>query len=253
MPKIDIDYSNTIIYKIFCKDPEIKDIYIGHTTNFVQRKYAHKQSCNNVKSPCYNLKLYKTIRENGNWSNWDMSIVQFYNCKDHLEARQKEQEHFVTLNATLNSIEPLSYNKKNTSFNESHNENLVVDTNSIITNISNNEFICKICNFKCFKKGDWNRHNLSLKHIKNEQHNINIHNNNNNNNNSGHICICGKKYSYRQGLSVHKKKCVGFELSSEKNNNDLIKTLIKDNNEIKIMILDTFKLIQANNNSINNM
>ena len=251
MPKIDIDYSNTIIYKIFCKNPEIKDIYIGHTTNFVQRKYAHKQACNNSKSPCYNLKLYKTIRENGNWSNWDMSIVQFYNCKDHLEARQKEQEHFVTLNATLNSIEPLSHNQKNMSFNDTNNENPVICANIIATNISNNEFMCKMCNFKCLKKGDWNRHNLTVKHvnhIKNEQNNINIHNNN-----PGHICICGKKYSYRQGLSVHKKKCFIFKQSSEKGNNDFIKTLIKDNTELKTMILDAFKLIKANNNSINNI
>jgi hypothetical protein len=43
------------------------------------------------------------------------------------------------------------------------------------------------------------------------------------------------------------------KLYSEKNSNDLIKTLIKDNNEIKTMILDTFKLIQANNNSTNNI
>ena len=32
MPKDSIDYSNTIIYKIYCKNPEIKDIYVGHTT-----------------------------------------------------------------------------------------------------------------------------------------------------------------------------------------------------------------------------
>ena len=102
MPKVEIDYSNTIIYKIICKDPLITDAYVGHTTNFVQRKYAHKQACNNIKSLCYNLKLYKTIRENGNWCNWEMTIVNFYNCKDHLEARQKEQEYFISLNATLN-------------------------------------------------------------------------------------------------------------------------------------------------------
>ena len=49
MPKTEIDYSNTIIYKIVCKDQNIKDIYVGHTTNFVQRKHAHKQNCNNNK------------------------------------------------------------------------------------------------------------------------------------------------------------------------------------------------------------
>jgi len=33
MPKVEIDYSQTIIYKICCKDPNITDIYIGHTSN----------------------------------------------------------------------------------------------------------------------------------------------------------------------------------------------------------------------------
>ena len=37
MQKVEIDYSNTIIYKIVCKDPLIKDVYVGHTTNFVQQ------------------------------------------------------------------------------------------------------------------------------------------------------------------------------------------------------------------------
>ena len=40
MPKISIDYSNCSIYKI----EHIKDetlIYVGHTTNFKQRKAQH--------------------------------------------------------------------------------------------------------------------------------------------------------------------------------------------------------------------
>ena len=57
MPKNEIDYYNYIIYKIVCKDSNIKDIYVGHTTNFVQRKYAHKQGCINPKSMNYNCKL----------------------------------------------------------------------------------------------------------------------------------------------------------------------------------------------------
>ena len=49
MPKVEIDYSNTIFYKIFCKNPEIIDLYVGHTTNFVQRKHGHKQNCINTR------------------------------------------------------------------------------------------------------------------------------------------------------------------------------------------------------------
>jgi hypothetical protein len=36
-----------------------------------------------------------------------MEIVQIFNCNDHYEARIKEQEYFVLLNATLNSIETM--------------------------------------------------------------------------------------------------------------------------------------------------
>ena len=38
MPKQDIDYSNTIFYKISCKDENIKELYIGHTTNYCSMK-----------------------------------------------------------------------------------------------------------------------------------------------------------------------------------------------------------------------
>ena len=74
MPKIDIDYSNTIIYKITCNDESISDVYVGHTTNFVQRKHAHKISCTNIKSPNYKCRLYNVIRNNGGWDNWKMEI-----------------------------------------------------------------------------------------------------------------------------------------------------------------------------------
>ena len=108
MPKTDIDYSNTIIYKITCKDPTVNHVYVGHTTNFVQRKYAHKQNCINTKSPNYKFKLYEVIRNHNGWDNWNMEIVNFFNCKDLYEARQKEQEYFILFKATLNSNEPLA-------------------------------------------------------------------------------------------------------------------------------------------------
>ena len=67
MPKVKMDYSNTIIYKIFCKDTSIKEAYIGHTTNFVKRKSQHKAIC---KKAFPNNKLYCYIRQYGGWDNW---------------------------------------------------------------------------------------------------------------------------------------------------------------------------------------
>lgn len=104
MPKNAIDYSKTIIYKICCKDESIKDVYVGHTTNFQKRKYNHKM-CSHKK--CDKVKLYKTINDNGGWDNWDMVEVAVYNCGDATEARIKEQYHKKELNATLNTIEVL--------------------------------------------------------------------------------------------------------------------------------------------------
>jgi hypothetical protein len=42
MPKTTIDYSKIVIYKIVCYDLNVKDIYIGSTTDFTQRKCSHK-------------------------------------------------------------------------------------------------------------------------------------------------------------------------------------------------------------------
>ena len=55
MPKTPIDYSRTIIYKLVHKDDlDDKDIYVGHSTNFKQRKADHKKSVLNPKRcSCY--------------------------------------------------------------------------------------------------------------------------------------------------------------------------------------------------------
>ena len=49
MPRVKINYDNTHFYKIVSKDLNITDIYIGHTTNFLERKSKHKTTCNNQK------------------------------------------------------------------------------------------------------------------------------------------------------------------------------------------------------------
>ena len=47
MPRTPMNYENNIIYKIVCKDVEVKDVYVGHTTHFIERKSRHKSCCNN--------------------------------------------------------------------------------------------------------------------------------------------------------------------------------------------------------------
>jgi len=153
MPKVDIDYSNTLFYKIYCKDTSVSDVYIGHTTNFVQRKSGHKQSCNNSKAANHDCKLYKFIRDNGGWDNWHMDIIVYHECNDHYEARKKEQEFFILHNATLNSIEPMPRPKPP----REH----VNDLNPI-----KSMHTCDVCKFSCFNTLDvFTQHLSRNKHI----------------------------------------------------------------------------------------
>lgn len=169
MSNPDKDYSNTIVYKITCKDPSIQDVYVGHTVNFVQRKKAHRRACMNSKYPNHNCKVYKVMRNNGGWDNWNMDIVAFYKCNDLDEARQKEQEHFVALNATMNSVEPFPSKHVNriihvnplTVNNPTYNENLLIST----FNQSNCRYKCENCYFITSNKKDYRRHMLSRKHL----------------------------------------------------------------------------------------
>jgi hypothetical protein len=237
----EIDYSNTIIYKITCKDAGVQELYVGHTTNFVQRKQAHKYSCMNPKSTNHTCKLYAIIREHGGWKNWIMEIIHFFNCNNLCEARTKEQEYFILLNATLNSIEPMPSGKPLAK----HKEPVKLLPDVIEpTNVAY-KFYCINCNYGTCKKSNYDMHNLSAKHSKNKKIKPNTI--------SRYVCdFCDKTYNDRAGLWRHKKKC--DNINSEKTSNtihdasnncvidkELVMLLIKENSELKNMILEEHK------------
>lgn len=107
MPRVAVNYQNTIIYKIVCKDISITDCYVGSTTNFTKRKYAHHHSCNNEKGKAYHYNVYSFMRANGGWENWDMIEIEKYPCNDLNEALKRERHWIETLKATLNIVKPL--------------------------------------------------------------------------------------------------------------------------------------------------
>ena len=61
MPKNNIKYENTIIYKICCNDLSIKDIYLSHTTEFIRRKAQHKRESLKENNTKYNLPIYEKL------------------------------------------------------------------------------------------------------------------------------------------------------------------------------------------------
>ena len=106
MPRLPINYSNTIIYKLVCNDINITDIYVGHTTDFIRRKANHKCSCNNENNKKYNYYVYQFIRNNGGFENWSMIEIEKYSCNDAHEATARERHWLETLGATLNILIP---------------------------------------------------------------------------------------------------------------------------------------------------
>jgi len=101
-----VNYNNSIIYKLCCKDVTITDIYVGSTTNFIQRKRAHKNSCFNENNKKYNFNVYRFIREHGGWCNWSMVQIENYNCENKRELETRERYWFEELKAKLNSKFP---------------------------------------------------------------------------------------------------------------------------------------------------
>jgi hypothetical protein len=66
-------------------------------------------------------------------------------------------------------------------------------------------------------------------------------------------CACGTKYNSRTSLWRHKKQCINEDNKSNEIPTDkhLIMLLIKENSELKNMVLDVCQKIQPNNNIIN--
>jgi len=103
MPKKEVNYANTEMYKIIPLDDNLNYCYVGHTTNFKQRKNSHKSNCNNVNDRLYNIKLYKIIRENGGWNAFKMVFIEKYPCSNRREAEAREEELIKNLSKNMNS------------------------------------------------------------------------------------------------------------------------------------------------------
>ena len=98
MPRLPIDHSKTVMYKLMCKNPQITPIYIGKTTNFPLRKSQHKRA-----SKTDERYVYSFIRDNGGFNNWDMVLIEEYPCKNKCEGQRREMELIVENGARLNA------------------------------------------------------------------------------------------------------------------------------------------------------
>jgi predicted GIY-YIG superfamily endonuclease len=102
------DFTKTVIYIIYCKDPDITDCYVGSTTDFYHRKASHISCCCNSKVASYDDDKYEFIRKHGGIKNWNIEIIEHYPCKSKKQAFDREDYWIHLLNTTLNDIEPIN-------------------------------------------------------------------------------------------------------------------------------------------------
>ena len=165
-------YNNGTIYKLCCKDPTIKDIYVGSTCAFRRRKNAHKTDCTNENSKKYNLNVYQFIRDHGGWDNWDMIEIKQFNCETKRELETEERAVLEMLGGTLNSITPCRGRKERSTIWRKKNKELVNERKKAWREANKeqiNEKQREKVNCGCggaFSKVNKLRHFKSLKHQK---------------------------------------------------------------------------------------
>jgi hypothetical protein len=102
----------------------------------------------------------------------------------------------------------------------------------------NKLFTCKKCDYCTCKLNEWNRHVLTMKHLKADadlqelygiQETIVNY----------FSCSCGKIYKHRQSLHKHKKECIEKqETNKNEISNEVVVELIKENKELRQMLLE---------------
>jgi hypothetical protein len=126
------------------------------------------------------------------------------------------------------------------------------DVNTFYAKNTQGKYVCEKCDFSCCKQSDMMRHLSTRKH--NQQH----ENQHNQRKNYAKITpddklakiyscsICSKTFKERSGLWRHSKKCMGKDDNftddntvTDNKNKELIMLLMKENNELKQMMLET--------------
>ena len=169
MPKKAInDY---IFYKIVCLDNSVDLCYVGSTADINKRRNVHKSDCNNENSKAYNSKIYKTIRENGGWTNFKMVQIGKRENLTLREAEQIEEDYRRELKANMNSQrcflteqQKIEYSKNHYDKNVDYYKNYYVENKNKIIKKALEKVNCECGLLVC--NGSLIRHKKTQKHIK---------------------------------------------------------------------------------------
>ena len=149
------------IYKLVCRDENVKDTYIGSCWNMYRRNDSHKSRCHNNKSEKYNYPVYQFIRENGGYENWGMVRLDWVECEDNNELRECEQ-HYIDIHGGIDFL----LNQKDAFEDKEQRieKNNIRSRKAIQRNKETKKYYCVTCNHAFPSNRDLNRHFTSNKH-----------------------------------------------------------------------------------------
>ena len=117
---------------------------------------------------------------------------------------------------------------------------------------SANNFYCEKCDYKTYRKNDFNKHLQSKKHNAQNGSKMLMEN-------SLYICNCNKKYKHIQSFNRHKKICEGEKKEdivlipdNKDTMKELVLKLINQNSELQKTIHEMIPKMGNNNNNSNN-
>ncbi len=114
-------------------------------------------------------------------------------------------------------------------------------------------YYCEKCDYTCCKIYNWKKHNFTSKHLQETNGNILETKSGKKGQNGYSICCdnCNKEFKTRSGLWKHTKICICDDNKIENNvldkKDELIDYLMKENKEIKELILELAKKDSYNN------
>ena len=177
-----MDYPTAIdgtIYKISCKDTNIKEVYIGGTTNFKARQYRHKANCNTLSCT---FKVYQFINQHGGWDNWEMSEIETVKIKNRTQLNMIERLYMNNYTNVLNMNAPMRTKEESRQYhidygrkyrenfpelaNESRRMSYAKHRDEIQKRKRENRVYCACCNMT-FRRDSLSRHNKSVTHVRN--------------------------------------------------------------------------------------
>ena len=165
------DYSGTVIYEIKCKNPQVKFVHIGATTNL---NIVRHRFCK-LKIETTNPKLFQQIVDNGGVANWEVVVLEAYTeCTSKTESNSR----VIYWRNRINNPEPQTRNNQN-------------------------EFYCKYCDCNYSNKVNYEKHLLTPKHKKNKTH----HRKSTRIEPSKKCQHCSQEFSTVSSLRRHKPRC----------------------------------------------